>query len=188
MKPASDDELRPVYALVGADRFLRQAALDRILQGDLVGRIALRLTVFDRGGHRVTSERRTLEIARIASLPEQVPIPLRQDRSRGLHATRVSAPSMDEIAVRDGSIRANERASRMYREAMTHRERGEYAKGVASLREAIKLKPQWADAFSQMAGMLYHLGDLDRARDLIHGRRAGHDDGDSHGRRNEVGA
>lgn len=33
MKQACDDEIRPVYAVVGADRFLRQAALDRILHG-----------------------------------------------------------------------------------------------------------------------------------------------------------
>ena len=45
------------------------------------------------------------------------------------------------------------------------RESGEYTQSIATLREAVKLKPQWADAFAQMADMFYRLGDLDRARD-----------------------
>lgn len=60
-----------------------------------------------------------------------------------------------------GSARAKQQAQRLFNEAIVHKERGEYREGIAQLRQAIKLDPHWAEAFSAMADMLYGIGDLD---------------------------
>jgi len=127
------------------------------LPSDLSGPVAIRLTATDLGGHRVTSDRQVIEIA-LAQPPPTPVVPSATDSAQG-------APPYGGMTALPGSVRATERASYLYREAMAHRERGEYRQGVARLREAVKLKPQWAEAFVQMAEMLYRLGDLDRALD-----------------------
>lgn len=125
------------------------------LPPNLSGPVAIRMTAMDRGGHRVTSGRQVIEIAPVQPAPARVvPSSTGSTPDTRLFGGTTALP---------GSVRATERASYLFREAMAHRERGEYREGIARLREAVKLKPQWAEAFVQMAEMLYRLGDLDRA-------------------------
>jgi len=62
-----------------------------------------------------------------------------------------------------GSPRAQDLADRLVREAVALRQQGDYRRGVSRLREAVRLDPNRMDAFAEMGGMLYRLGDLDRA-------------------------
>lgn len=119
------------------------------------GRVAVRLTVTDQGGNRVTS---TPQVIEVASALEQRPIVLASSPGPGPDRRGVNSTT-----ALHGSVRAAARASRLYREALAHSQRGEYREGIARLREAVKLNPQWAAAFADMADMLYRIGDLDRA-------------------------
>ncbi len=117
--------------------------------------VAVRLTVTDSGGHRVYSERQVLEI--LPAYSEQ--------RSESMPVTTGGAgvASVGATMALTGSVRAKQRAQRLFSEALACRKRGEYRDGIARLREAVKLNPQWAEAFAEMADMLYGIGDLDRA-------------------------
>ena len=127
------------------------------LPGDLVGAVAFRVIVTDKGGHRVVSEQQVIEITR--TLPGETP-------RTGIEVGVPAVASRD--AVTWTSSRAAEaarvRASRLYAEAMSYRQRGDYREGISRLREAVRLDPQLTDAFAEMGGMLYLLGDLDRAQ------------------------
>lgn len=117
----------------------------------LAGTVAIRVSVTDRGGNRMDSEPRVIDLPAAGSY--------REPRD-------VEARAAEENETTDrplGSIRATERASRLFREARTHRERGEYLEAIGRLREAVKLRPQWTEAFVEMADLLYRVGDLDRA-------------------------
>lgn len=119
------------------------------------GPVAVRLTVTDEGGHRVNSERQVLEITQ-AQL-QHVPV------STASAGSGTGAGFVGDGTALTGSPRAKERAARLFAEAVGHRERGEYREGIARLREAVKLNPQWAQAFAEMGDMLCRIGDWDRA-------------------------
>jgi cytochrome c-type biogenesis protein CcmH/NrfG len=70
---------------------------------------------------------------------------------------------MDDAALA-GSQRSKERASQLFAQALEEAKRGQLTGGVSRLREAVKLDPQMTQAFAEMGGMLYLLGDLDRAQ------------------------
>jgi cytochrome c-type biogenesis protein CcmH/NrfG len=63
-----------------------------------------------------------------------------------------------------GSLKAGTRAAQVYIDALARRDRGDYRGAMARLREAARLDPQMTDAFAEMGGMLYLLGDFDRAQ------------------------
>jgi cytochrome c-type biogenesis protein CcmH/NrfG len=71
-------------------------------------------------------------------------------------------PGLDDSALA-GSPRAKERAAQLFSMAMEDAKNGLLTGGVSRLREAVKLDPDMPEAFAQMGGMLYLLGDLDRA-------------------------
>ncbi len=149
-----DDTWQPVTP----DPLANTGRFDWPIPDNLVGLVALRVTVGDRGGHRVHSEVQNVQVVETTPTPERsAPSRLAQADSRvGL----VLDGGMDAVT---GSKRSRKLADRFFAEALKHRDRGEYRSGVARLREAVRLDPQMTDAFAQMGGMLYRLGDLERA-------------------------
>ncbi len=121
----------------------------------MTGPVAVRLTVTDRGGHQVHSELQAIEL--VAALPVQP-----SNTAMVGQLTSMNSPGVETVAL-SGSARAKQQAQRLFNEAIAHKERGEYREGIAQLRQAIKLDPHWAEAFSAMADMLCGIGDLDRA-------------------------
>ena len=125
------------------------------LPESLGGPLAVRIHVSDEGGHRVTSTTRTLELrpptppaslpaspnASFGNLPEQI------------ITEPIAAPNRH----------ARTRARQLLDEGLALRDRGDYRRAIARLREAVKLDPQMTEAFAGMGEMLYLLGDLDRA-------------------------
>jgi cytochrome c-type biogenesis protein CcmH/NrfG len=55
------------------------------------------------------------------------------------------------------------RAATLYEDALAMRGRGEYAAAIARLREVARLDPNMTDAFAEMGGIFYLLGDFNRA-------------------------
>ncbi|MGB2985793.1 MAG: tetratricopeptide repeat protein [Phycisphaerae bacterium] len=140
---------------VTLDSLANTGQYDWRLPEDLHGPITLRLAVSDRGGHRVISDRQVFEIAR-ASLNDS-PTAMSATTPVTAGSTSVTAPALS------GSPRAKKRASRLFAEAVEHRKRSEFREGIARLREAVRLDPERAEAFAEMADMLYRVGDWDRA-------------------------
>jgi len=143
--------------------------------------VALRVVVQDRGGHRTVSEPRTLTLTSLAvqpptpafvglaptratpdayGAPRDLPI---EGRQGVFPASSIQVDDGLPTTALTGSPRARELAGRLVREALSLREQGDLPRGVARLREAVRLDPNRMDAFAEMAGMLYGLGDLDRA-------------------------
>ena len=121
----------------------------------LWGRLSIRIHVSDEGGHRVTSEVQTIEFRRPAP---PATLPASSDRSFGsLPEQTATGPSTSSTTY------AWTRARQLLDEGLTLRDRGDYRRAIARLREAVKLDPQMTDAFAEMGEMLYLLGDLDRA-------------------------
>ena len=122
---------------------------------NLVGSVSVRVTVQDQGGHRVHSESQIVEIppvtAELASL------------TRSNLGAKAGLPLGIGTSALTGSKRANDLADRLFAEAQRHGDRGEYRNAIAQLREAVRLNPKMTEAFARMGGMLYRLGDLDRA-------------------------
>lgn len=138
-----------------SDPLTNTGRYDWRLPEDISTSVAVRLTVTDLGEHRGSSERRVLDITPAYS----------ERRSEAMPTTTHGAGvvTVGDTTALSGSARAKQRAKRLYAEALDCRKRGDYRDGVARLREAVKLDPQWAEAFAEMADMLYGIGDLDRA-------------------------
>lgn len=138
---------------IGEEPVANTGRLDWRLPDGIGGSIAVKIAVSDLGGHRVESEAQVIELA---TSPATVAAPL---------AVRPEDPP----AV-PGSKRAKERVNRLYTEALALRDRGEFAEGVARMREVVKLDPKRIEAFTEMAGMLLKLGDAEKslhAYDLV---------------------
>jgi Flp pilus assembly protein TadD len=128
---------------VSTDPLANTGRYDWRLPEDVVGQVAVRVTVRDKGGHAVESEQQVCEIT--AAGPGD----------SALVGGDGNAPEVTDAA--------RARAERLFREGLAHRDRGEYRLGVARMREAVRLDPRSAEAFAEMAGMLYRMDDIDRA-------------------------
>jgi len=125
------------------------------LPESLAGAIGVRLAVFDRGGHRVSSEIQEIELLpRPAAAAQHVDL---ADTAKPV----LAGLALDAPAV---SAATRARAVQLQAEAAELGELGDYREGVARLREAVRLHPQLTEAFAEMGGLLYLLGDLDRAQ------------------------
>jgi len=145
---AGADAWRPVVpdAIANTGRF------DWRLPDDLVGSVALRVSVTDQGGHRVDSEARRIETTPTTAVPPpSEPAPF--------SSTAPSAPP----AALPGSVRSRKLAEQAYVEAVAFRRRGDLRRGVSRMRDVLRYDPQRTDVFAEMADMLYELNDLDRA-------------------------
>ena len=140
---------------VTRDPLANSGRFDWRLPEDLSGPVSVRLSVTDQGGHRVNSERQVIEIP---------PAPVEHPTHAAQPATLGSGTATSTVGrARLGPTQVNERAARLFSEALALRRRGEFRQGIAHLREAVKLNPRWAEAFAEMADMLYRIGDVDRA-------------------------
>lgn len=125
----------------------------RIPEG-VFGPIAMRVRVSDLGGNRVKSSEQRIDVSK-AVTPD-----VGADRGS---ASMIGYSSQVDDATIPGSRRARQRVEQLLLEAQQHRKHGDYVRGIARLREAVRLDPQLTDAFMAMASMLATVGDNDRA-------------------------
>ncbi len=123
----------------------------------LVGRLSVRVAVTDRGGNRVLSESREVRLRRTA-VASMLTTPSRSRPTMGA-STTMPEPVYDSRQDTDKT-----RAARLYAEALSLRDQQDYRRSVAKLRHAIKLNPSMTEALTEMADILYLLGDFDRSQ------------------------
>ena len=125
---------------------------DWAIPDEIQGPAAIRVTVADRSGRVTSSEAETIDI---------------QGPPAGSTAIVQVPSSRDQRGTADVGVQVepgnDERAQRLMTQAKSYRERGQYPDAISRLREAVRLKPRWTDAFVEMGEMLYHVGDADRA-------------------------
>lgn len=154
---------RPIEVMFGAtaEEITQRATVDPVantgmfdwrVPHDVTGSVAIKVAATDRAGQRVESEPLWVEVdlpkVKMVSTETTIEAPVRQ--------------FADDTALA-GSSRAKAKAAELYSEALEEGRQGRLAEGVSRLREAVKLDPQRTEAFAEMGGMLYLLGDLDRA-------------------------
>ena len=122
---------------------------------NLWGPLAVRIHVSDEGGHRIASQAQSIELRPPAAAR---PLPVSSGGSFDGFPTQAT-PAANAAS----TTHARTRARQLLDEGLALRERGDYRRAIARLREAVKLDPQMTDAFAEMGEMLYLLGDLDRA-------------------------
>lgn len=117
---------------------------------ELTGSLAVKVAATDRAGHSAESDPQWVDVTVAKPAPAKQP-------------AQTSATSTMDDAALAGSQRARDRAAGLFAMALEEAKSGQLTGGVAKLREAVKLDPQMTQAFAEMGGMLYLLGDLDRA-------------------------
>ncbi len=122
---------------------------------NLSGAVAIRAIATDRVGHRAVSDSQTHEMTRM------VPVGRPIVRLSGTPVSRLT--SFGGRSTGRSPAHGADRVASLFTKAMVHRDRGEYRKGIARLREVVRLDPQSTDAFVEMADMLYRVDDLERA-------------------------
>jgi hypothetical protein len=145
------------------------------IPADLSGAIAVRIVVTDKGGHRVESDSRVVEIGEFVpnrqavaetSLEKDwgIKIPLNSP-TLGRPALGLGAAGpVGEIPTTQGQ---KARAAALFGEAMAFRDQGRTRHAMARLREVAKLDPHMTKAFSEMGAMLYKLGDFQNSLDAF---------------------
>jgi len=116
----------------------------------LVGRVVIRATVVDRGGHRVEAAT-TLELQ-----PPGLQTP-REGVSEPSGAQGDPSAADGEAGPLDEATRR--RSRRLYQQGIWHRDRGEDRLAIARLRDALRLDPTMSVALVDLAGLLYAGGD-----------------------------
>ena len=122
------------------------------LPTDLTGSVDLRLVVRDEGGHRVVTDPQTFALS-----PRRPPGAGTSPDTSPPKRT-ASSPTPETL-----SFSTRERALKMYKEGLAFRDMNDPRRGIARMREAVKLDPLLTAGFGELGGMLYQLGDLDRA-------------------------
>lgn len=87
--------------------------------------------------------------------------PVRSTMTRDIR--RAISPLAQSQPSRSSSQQAKNRARRLFSEAVALRDEKEYRLGISRLREAVRLDPQLTEAFVEMAGILYRIGDTERS-------------------------
>jgi len=124
----------------------------------LAGRIFVRLAATDRAGNRVVSEPREVWIRPV----EVVATSASALKSRPtMGASTITAA---EGTLESGLDTDKTRAARYYAEALSLRDQQDYRGSVSKLRHAIKLNPSMTEALTEMADIMYLLGDFDRSQ------------------------
>lgn len=148
---------------ITSDRVADTGRFDWRVPRTLSGTLEVRVTAMDKGGNIAHSKPRAVELVdpRVFELLDASAV---GQRNRALEHASAFAGGESALATQSSSSRrASARAARLYADGVAHRDRNEYRRGIARLREAIRLDPQLTDAFAEMAGMLYLLGDTDKA-------------------------
>lgn len=148
---------QPTWFPVTVDPLGNTGKYDWRVPDQLSGSMTLRVSAVDKGGHHVESDPQYVDI-----LPEAATLPQAATVSadRSIASSISASPSMTALS---GSKRASERAQQLFKEAIALRDENEFRMGISRLREAIKLDPQRTEAFVEMAGMLYRIGNSERS-------------------------
>ena len=134
---------------VTPDPLANTGRYDWRIPANLVGPVAVRVSVRDESGHQVNSESEIIELA----------APVEAHRSMEASGTVESgAGAAGTVAEAAGA-----RALRLLSAGRGHRQRGEVRQAIGRMREAAKADPHLTEAFAEMAAMLYGIGDYDRA-------------------------
>ncbi len=143
-------ESRPAqrWRAITPDPIANTGRYDWTIPDDVSGPVAVRVTVQDQGGHRTHSKPEVMELG-------------------GHLSPAGAAPDDVRLSIQDPAVPVSRpaaaRAKRLFDEALRFRDRGLYAEGIARLREVVRLRPDWPEAFAEMADMLYRIGDPERA-------------------------
>lgn len=116
---------------------------------ELTGSIEVRVSARDRVGHVTDTDSQMVLLMDRPSEGSQSP-----------HGDRLNPTTHGLTTV---SNEARDRAGQVFRRGLEHGSRGEWLQGIARMREAVKIDPAMTDAFAEMAGMLYRIGDDDSA-------------------------
>ena len=146
------------WVAVTSEPLANTGRFDWRIPKSLSGRVGVRLVASDQGGHRVVSDPQSLDIVPGDAVADVSSTSV----SRSAAALRSARPSSGPVSS-NVSFSARDRALQMYREGLAFRDRNDYRRGIARLREAVRLDPLLTDGFAELGGMLYHFGDLDRA-------------------------
>ncbi|MCP4593942.1 MAG: tetratricopeptide repeat protein [bacterium] len=120
-----------------ADRLSNTGRYDWIAPEHLVGRVVIRVTARDRGGHRVSAVASAVEIAPI-SVPEPD-----------------SAPPAEHTKPDPLSGTDRERAEALFRRGLMHKEAGEFRVAAARFQDALAIAPQYPEALVNLGETLY---------------------------------
>lgn len=118
------------------------------------GSVAIRLSVTDLGDNRVESGEQLIEVPKTAT-----PVA----RTTSAPGSMMGSHLVIDDTTIPGSRRARRRVEQLLAQAEQHRSNGDYVRGIARLREVVRLDPQLTGAFTSMASMLRTVGDHDRA-------------------------
>ncbi len=125
----------------------------------LTGKILIRLAATDQGGNRVISEPREVWLRRVevavATEPNGLPV------SRPTLGAATITPELPSDSRLDTD---KTRAARFYAEALSMRDQQDLRGSLSKLRHAIKLNPSMTEALTEMADIMYMLGDFDRSQ------------------------
>ncbi len=110
---------------------------------ELIGPMAVRVSVIDRGGHRASAESRVFEVPLMAPPTPQPEV-----------ISTAPAPSIEDVS----------RALNLYRQGVGRRERGEPRLAISLLREALSLNPQFTEALATLGDTYLDAGAFDPAR------------------------
>ena len=118
----------------------------------LTGPVTVRVTVRDRGGHRNESVSPIVEV------------PARTGLTTASLSPTGPAPA-GTYSRATGRTPAQTKARELHREALELLGRGDDRAAIMQLREAVRLDPTLTDAFAELGGILYRVGDSDGALD-----------------------
>ncbi len=151
-----DYRLPPITTWQAASRepLANTGRFDWRIPDSVSGDVEMRVTVTDLGENRVQSSVQSIETAKAIAPVIRT--------ANGPAAMMGSHLTIDDSTI-PGSRRARRRVEQLLVEAEEHKSRGDYVRGIARLREAVRLDPQLTDAFTGMASMLRTVGDHDRA-------------------------
>ncbi len=127
----------------------------------LTGKTFVRLAATDHGGNRVMSEPREVWLRRVEVAAAAAMNP------NGIPASRptMGAATITPPATSDSRLDTDKtRAARFYAEALSMRDQQDLRGSVSKLRHAIKLNPSMTEALTEMADIMYLLGDFDRSQ------------------------
>lgn len=134
-----------------ADPVANTGMFDWRVPSEVTGSVAIKIAATDRAGQTVESETLWVEVDRTKAIIVKTE-----------SIIEANHPVADDTALA-GSSRAKARAAELFTQALEEGRQGRLAEGISRLREAVKLDPQLTQAFAEMGGMFYLLGDLDRA-------------------------
>ncbi|MCH8147012.1 MAG: tetratricopeptide repeat protein [Planctomycetes bacterium] len=121
---------------------------------DVIGALEIRLVVRDKGAHRVVSAPQSFTVS-----PPRPAVGGPSSPTEAFDHNRSTGTTTRKMV----SFSTQDRALELYKKALAFGEMNDPRRGIAQMREAVKLNPLLTDGFAELGRMLYGLGDLERA-------------------------